>query len=101
MTVLVTLRFRLADAADIEEFEGDLRAMEALAGTQPGYRWSEMRRSVDDALVYLVVSEWDDIEQVRAWEREDRHAVQLEWMSRLAEPLEHRRFTPWQRPAES
>jgi heme-degrading monooxygenase HmoA len=75
--------------------------MEELAGTQPGYRWSEMARSMRDPLVYLVVSEWDDIEQVRAWEREDRHAVQLEWMSRLAEPLEHRRFTHWRGPTDS
>jgi hypothetical protein len=45
VAIFVYLGFRLAETADIQDFEGDMRAMAELAETQPGYVWSEMGRS--------------------------------------------------------
>jgi heme-degrading monooxygenase HmoA len=70
-----------------------------LAKGQPGYRWAEMGPSLLDSTEYLVVSEWDEVEQVRAWEHEEEHTGVMEkWEPRYREPLVHRRFVPWQRP---
>jgi hypothetical protein len=48
VAVFIYLRFRLGDTADIQDFEGDVRAMAELAQTQPGYVWSEMGLSIRD-----------------------------------------------------
>lgn len=98
MAILVYLRFRLAETVDIQDFEGDMRAMAELAEAQPGYVWSEMGRSMQDQLVYVVVSEWDDIDDVRGWEHNGVHVeVQHKWEPQLLAPLVHRRFTLWER----
>ena len=102
MSIFVYLRFRLTETADLQDFEGDMQAMSELAETQPGYVWSEMGRSMQDQLVYVVVSEWDDIDDVRGWEHHGVHAeIQRKWEPHLQEPLAHRRFTPWERPAQN
>jgi heme-degrading monooxygenase HmoA len=102
MAIFVYLRFRLAETADLQDFEGDMQAMSELAETQPGYVWSEMGRSMQDQLVYVVVSEWDDIDDVRDWEHHEVHAeIQRKWEPHQQEPLVHRRFTPWERPAQT
>jgi heme-degrading monooxygenase HmoA len=99
VAIFVYLRFRLAETADIQDFEGDMRAMAELAETQPGYWWSEMGRSMQDRLTYVVMSEWDDIDDVRGWEHHEAHVeIQRKWEPQLQEPLDHRRFTPWARP---
>jgi heme-degrading monooxygenase HmoA len=99
MTILSYLKFSLLPGADREEFEADLHAMLRLAKGQPGYRWAEMGPSLLDSTEYLVVSEWDEVEQVRAWEHEEEHTGVMEkWEPRYREPLVHRRFVPWQRP---
>lgn len=95
MAIFVYLRFLLAGTADLEDFEGDMRAMAELAETQPGYLWSEMGRSMQDQLAYVVVSEWEDIDDVRAWEHNAAHIqIQHKWEVHFDEPLVHRRFTP-------
>jgi heme-degrading monooxygenase HmoA len=102
MAIFVYLRFRLAETADIPDFEGDMRAMAELAKTQPGHMWSEMGGSMQDQLVYVVVSEWDDIEDVRSWEHHRAHVeIQRKWESQLHEPLIHRRYAPWERPTQT
>lgn len=76
-----------------------MHAMMDLARRQPGYRWAEMALSIADPSVYVVVSEWDHVEQVRAWEHVEGHAGVMEkWEPSYREPLLHRRFVPWQRP---
>jgi heme-degrading monooxygenase HmoA len=100
VAVFVYLRFRLAGDADTEDFERDLRTMQELAATQPGYGWSEIARSTRDERVYVVLSEWDDIQHVRGWEHDGAHVeVQHRWEPHFEQPLVHRRFTPWERPA--
>jgi heme-degrading monooxygenase HmoA len=100
MTILSYLRFSLVPGADREDFERDLHAMLRLAAGQPGYRWADMGPSLIDPSIYLVVSEWDDVEQVRAWEHEEEHTgVMQKWEPRYREPFLHRRWVPWQRPA--
>ena len=74
-------------------------AMLELAKGQPGYQWAEMGPSMTDPSIYLVVSEWDDVELVRAWEHVEEHAgIMQKWEPAYREPLLHRRFVPWQRP---
>jgi heme-degrading monooxygenase HmoA len=99
MTILSYLKSSLVPEADRTEFERDMHAMLSLAQRQPGYRWAEMGPSMVDDTVYLVVSEWDDVEQVRAWEHEEEHSGLMEkWEPRYRQPLLHQRFVPWQRP---
>ena len=75
MTILSYLKFALVPEADREDFERDMRAMFDLARRQPGFRWADMGPSMVDPAVYLVVSEWDDVELVRAWEHVEEHAL--------------------------
>jgi heme-degrading monooxygenase HmoA len=97
--ILSFLRFSLTVEADVEAFEHDLNAMLRLAQAQPGYRWTEMGPSMLDRGVYVVVSEWDHVEQVRAWEHIEEHEGLMEkWEPFYREPLSHRRFVPWVRP---
>jgi heme-degrading monooxygenase HmoA len=101
MTILSYLRFSLLPHADLQDFDRDMRDMLTLGREQPGYRWTEMGPSMVDPGVYLVVSEWDTVEQVRAWEHVPEHeAVAKKWEPFYREPLVHRRFTPWVRPPE-
>jgi heme-degrading monooxygenase HmoA len=100
MTILSYLRFSLVPGADREDFERDLHAMLRLAQGQSGYRWADMGSSLIDPSIYVVVSEWDDVEHVRAWEHEEEHAgVMQKWEPRYREPFLHQRWVPWQRPA--
>jgi heme-degrading monooxygenase HmoA len=97
--ILSYLRFALSVEADRTAFEKDLEDVAGLAVSQPGFRWAEVTRSVDDETVYVVVSEWDDVEQVRAWEHIEEHeGVMARWEQRYREPFVHRRFVPWVRP---
>ena len=99
MSVLSYLRFALTDLADREPFERDLHEMMRLSREQPGFRWAEMARGLEDDLVYVVVSEWDEVDQVRAWEHHPEHEVVIErWEDRYRDPFVHRRFVPWVRP---
>ena len=102
VTLLSYLRFALSSDSDLAEFEQDMRDMLAMAEKQPGFQWAEMGPSMTDEHVYLVVSEWDDVEQVRVWEHVEEHTGLMEkWEPRYRDPFLHRRFVPWQRPATS
>jgi heme-degrading monooxygenase HmoA len=99
VSVLSYLRFALADPADREAFERDLDEMMRLSREQPGFRWAEMGRGLEDDLVYIVVSEWDEVDQVRAWEHHPEHEVVIKrWEDRYRDVFIHRRFVPWVRP---
>jgi heme-degrading monooxygenase HmoA len=99
MTVLAYLRFVLADEVDRERFERDLIAMRDLAESQPGFRWTEIGRDPWDGRAYLVVSEWDDVDPVRAFEHVPKHEEIIHrWESNHGEEFVHRRFVPWIRP---
>jgi heme-degrading monooxygenase HmoA len=99
VTILSYLRFCLSADAELEDFERDLGAMLDQARRQPGYQWAEMGPSLVDPHVYIVLSEWDDVDRVRAWEHEEEHSgVMQKWEPHYAEPFLHRRFVPWQRP---
>lgn len=100
MPVLSYLRFALASEEDRAAFEADLEAMHRLAATQPGFRWAEVARSLADPRVYVVVSLWDEVEQVRAWEHLPEHEeVMGRWEDRYGEPFVHQRYVPWVRPS--
>jgi len=99
MTILSYLKFSMREDFDRRDFEQDLRAMLTLAERQPGYEWAEMGPSMTDGHVYVIVSEWDDVERVRAWEHVEEHeGIGKKWEPHYRETLLHRRFVPWQRP---
>jgi heme-degrading monooxygenase HmoA len=99
VAIFVYLRFCLAQSADLQDFEGDMQAMAGLAESRPGHVWSELGRSMGDPTVYVVVSEWDEVDDVRRWEHEAAHVeIQKKWEPLFREPPGHRRFTPWERP---
>jgi len=101
MTVLSYLRFVLREDTDRADFERDLAAMKELEARQPGFRWAEVGRDPWDERTYVAVSEWDDVDQVRAFEHHAEHeAVMDRWDARYAETFVHRRFVPWVRPNE-
>ncbi len=99
MTVLAYLRFVLGPDADRDGFVEDLAAMSALAEDQPGFRWSEIGRDPWDDRTYIVVSEWDEVDGIRAYEHHPEHeAIMSRWDPHYAEEFVHRRFVPWVRP---
>jgi len=99
MSILSYLKFDMADGFDRDGFERDLHEMFELARQQPGFQWAEMGPSMTMPNVYLIVSEWDDVEQVRAWEHVEEHeGIAQVWEPQYREPLLHRRFVPWVRP---
>jgi heme-degrading monooxygenase HmoA len=99
VAILVYLRFELAATANLRDFEGDLRAMAVRAEDQRGYIWSEMGPSLGDASVYIVVSAWKTIDDVRTWEHEPVHEeIQHKWEPYFLKPLVHERWMPWIRP---
>ena len=101
MALLSYLRFSLAPEADLPEFEEDMHAMLGLAQKQAGFQWAEMGPSMTDDHVYIVVSEWNDVEDARAWEHVEEHTgLMQKWEPLYGEPFLHRRFVPWQRPTE-
>ncbi|MBI3649021.1 MAG: antibiotic biosynthesis monooxygenase [Actinobacteria bacterium] len=99
MPVLSYLRFALAAGADREAFERDLAAIRDLARLQPGHRWDEVGRDPWDERKYLVVTEWDEVDEVRAFEHHPEHeAIIRRWEGSYSEDFQHRRFVPWVRP---
>lgn len=100
MPILAYLRFVLSAGADGAAFERDLAAMANLARTQPGFHWSETGRDPWNDRTYIVVSEWDEVDQVRAYEHHPEHeSIMDRWQDAYAEVFQHRRFVPWIRPA--
>src|SRR5437016_11879715 len=55
-----------------EDFEALLEEMFELAQKQPGYVWGHYGRSMVDGR-YLVVSEGESYDDMKAWEHEERH----------------------------
>lgn len=99
MTVLAYLRFALAPGADREYFERDLAAIQALAEEQPGFLWGEVGRDPRDDRTYIVASEWDEVDQIRAFEHHPEHEAIIDrWAAQYQEEFVHRRFVPWIRP---
>ena len=96
--MFVYLRFALSPEADPAAFEDDLLAMRRLAEAQPGFHRSQVGRDPWNERTYLVVSEWDEVEQVRAYEHHPEHeAIMARWEDLYEEAFQHRRFVPWVR----
>ncbi|MEX0832909.1 MAG: antibiotic biosynthesis monooxygenase family protein [Actinomycetota bacterium] len=99
MSLMSYLRFVLAEGADRESFEEDLRTMLERATSQPGFQWAEIGRDPWDDRRFVVVSEWDDVENVRAWEHHPEHEAVIDrWDKQYQDEAVHRRFVPWIRP---
>lgn len=99
MTITSYLRFFLASEADRENFEEDLKEMLERAMNAPGFQRAEAGRDVWEDRKYIVVSQWDSFEEMKAWEHSAHHeAVMDRWPDeRWAEPFEHKRFVDWKK----
>lgn len=81
-----------------EEFEQDLEEMLALAHQQEGFQGVEVFQLRGDAQTYLILSQWETIDQLRAWEHGPRHEEALKKHNpRFRRPEVHRRYVSWQR----
>lgn len=93
MAVLSYLKMRIK-AGEAANFEADMREMLVLARSQPGFRWAEAFRGLTDQTTYAVLSEWDTLEQMKAWEHHERHKQVMRANDpRFAEPMLHKRYT--------
>jgi heme-degrading monooxygenase HmoA len=101
MSVTSYLRFFLASEADRDPFEDDLKEMLERAMRAPGYVTAEAGRDPWEDRKYLVVSEWETIEHLKAWEHSEHHErVMSRWPDeRWAEPFRHVRLAPWRKDA--
>lgn len=86
-----------------EEFSksvDDLERMLALAKGQKGFLWAEVTQPRDDRYTWIILSEWEMVEDLRAWEHHpDHEKVMDENKPRFRDKEVHRRFQPWVKPA--
>ena len=95
MPILSYLKLPIPEA-DREKFVSDFEALWELARQQPGFISAEHLRTTEGREAYVVISEWETVEHIRAWERESAHKAVID---SYKEELVHRRYVPWQRPA--
>ena len=98
-TWLSVLQFFVKDRATTE-FEALMEEMYESAQKQPGYIWGHFGRSMVDGR-YLVISEWESYEDMKAWEHEERHEGVGEEAKAYYEPgreMQNRKFLPWYKP---
>lgn len=85
-----------------EEFSkstSDLDRMLELGKSQKGFRWVEVSQPRGDPNTWLILSEWETVEDLRAWEHHPEHEkVMDENEPRFREKEIHRRYQPWTKP---
>lgn len=92
MPVISYLKLRLP-AEGREAFQRDFEALLRLVTGQPGFLQAEVLRPAEGPEAYVVISEWETVEHIRAWERAPEHKAVIDGYK---EELVHRRFVPWQ-----
>lgn len=98
-TWLSMLQFFVKES-ETDAFLHDMEEMYELVRKQPGYLWGHYGRSMVDGR-FLVVSEWQTYDEMKAWEHEARH----EEVGDINEPryeagrdMQNRKFVPWYKP---
>lgn len=98
MPVLSYLKLAIRDEAR-KDFEQDLDELLGLAPQQPGFRWVEVYQLRGDPSTYLILSEWETLEDLKAWEHSPRHEEAMtENEPRFRTPETHRRYAPYTPP---
>lgn len=85
-----------------EEFSkstSDLDRMLELAKGQKGFQWAEVYQPRGDSYTWLIFSEWETVEDLRAWEHHPEHEKVMDANKPLFREKEvHRRYQPWTKP---
>lgn len=77
MPVLSYLHLPIPEG-DRERMKRELDAMLALARQQPGFRQVEVLQPLEGASAYIILSEWETLDQLRAWEHQPQHEAIIE-----------------------
>ncbi|MBI4641943.1 MAG: antibiotic biosynthesis monooxygenase [Candidatus Tectomicrobia bacterium] len=89
MAVLSYLKLSFEQEAQLKDAEADIDRLMELAKTQRGYQSAEVLKAQKDPKVYVIISLWDSVEDIRAWEHHSDHA---RVMNRYAYKLDHKRY---------
>ena len=93
MRVLSYLRMEI-DPDQIEAYEEDLEEMIRMARETPGFLGVEVFRAHAEPNVYLVLSEWESHEAMRAFLMQKRHIeIIREYKRGYGKGFERRRYT--------
>lgn len=94
MTVVSYLRLAIKDEY-LDEFQRDLDEMLALVKSQPGFYRAEVLQTRHDPNAFVILSEWEDRDHIRAWEHSPRHEeIMRRYEDRYREDVRTRKYTP-------
>ena len=98
MPILSYLKLSIRDE-DTAAFERDLEEMLKLAPRQPGFESQEVYQLRGEPSTYLVLSQWESVDHLRAWEHSPKHEEVIRRNEpRFRQSEVHQRYVPWQRP---
>lgn len=72
MSVFSYLKLPVPEGQE-ESFRQDIDRLLPLAKQQPGFIWAEVVRPIDGPPAYVILSEWETLDQLRAWEHHPQH----------------------------
>ena len=94
MAVLSYLRLAIEEEV-LPEFQRDLGEMLRLARGRPGLQWAQLLGDGENPNVHVVLSQWEAVEDIRAWEHSPQHeAIMQKYDPHYAEEVIHRRYSP-------
>lgn len=91
MPVFSYLKLSFFDGTDFSKVEKDMDMLMNLSKSQKGFQWAELYQDPKDPKVYLIVSLWDAVEDVRAWEHHPDHEAV---MNKYPYNIVHKRYSP-------
>ena len=94
MTVISYLRLPVKQE-HLSEFERDLDEMLNLVKSAPGFHRVEVLRLRDDPGTFVILSEWESRDHIRAWEHSPPHEeIMKRYDDRYREEVRTRKYTP-------
>lgn len=91
MAIFSYLKLSFFEGTDFSELNKEMDSLMELAKSQKGFQWADLYTDPKDTKVYLIVSLWDTVEEIRAWEH---HPVHEAAMDKYPHTLVHQRYTP-------
>ncbi len=91
MSIFSYLKLPIPEGED-EKMLHDMEAMIPIAKEFPGHIWSEVLRPMNGEASYVIVSEWESIEDLRAWEHSPQHQPVVDSYKGTKE---RKRYIPW------
>ncbi|MSQ15416.1 MAG: antibiotic biosynthesis monooxygenase [Dehalococcoidia bacterium] len=72
MSVFSYLKLPIPDGEE-ETMRQDMDALTVTAREAPGYIWAEVLRPISGEASYVIASEWESLDNLRAWEHSPQH----------------------------